>query len=86
MSPKAHSPQWRSPPQIADLLRIEAEKVIAWIKSGQLIAVNVGNGPLRPRYRISQESLDDFLRRRQTQPPAPRPVRRRKQTSVREYF
>ncbi len=78
--------RWWTPPQVAEQLAVDPVKVIGWIKSGMLTAVNVGEGPLRPRYRIAPESLADFLRRRETSAPAPRPARRRKPPAVKQYF
>lgn len=66
-----------TPPEIAKLLRVSHEKLIGWIRRGELAAVNVGNGT-RPRFRISQESLDAFLRRREVQP-IPKAMPRRRQ-------
>ncbi len=71
-------PRWLTPPQVAEQLAVDPAKVLTWIRSGALAAVNVGEGPLRPRFRVSPEALSDFLRRRQTTPPTPRPRRRRR--------
>ena len=60
---------WRSPPQRAKQLGIDPEKVIGWIESGQLVAVNVSNGT-RPRWRISDSAFEAFLVARQNRPPA----------------
>lgn len=32
------------------------------IKSGRLVAIDIAKGNCRPRFRISEESLADFLR------------------------
>lgn len=70
--------RWLSPPQVAEQLGIDPEKVIAWIRRGELNAVNVAeNIGGRPRYRIDPQELAAFLQRRSTSP-APKPVRRRK--------
>lgn len=66
-----------TPPEIAKLLRVSHEKVVGWIRRGELATVNVGNGT-RPRFRISQESLDAFLRKREVQP-IPKAMPRRRQ-------
>jgi len=77
---------WLSPPQIAKQLGIDPAKIIAWINSGQLNAINVAeNLAGRPRYRVSSQALEDFLRRRSTSP-APQPVRRRKALFQRKYY
>lgn len=64
-----------TPPDVAKLLRVSNEKLLGWIRRGELTAVNVGNGN-RPRFRISPESLNAFLKVREVQPP-PKPLPRR---------
>jgi excisionase family DNA binding protein len=78
------SAPWLTPPQAAELLAVDPSKVIGWIKSGALAAIDVSNGR-RPRYRISQEAIEDFLRRRSTKP-APKPIQRQKrQQAIKEF-
>jgi excisionase family DNA binding protein len=62
------------PTEIAKLLRVSQDKVLGWIRRAQLRAVNVSDS-VRPRYRVSQESLDDFLKAREVVRP---PVRQRR--------
>ena len=69
-------PRYLTPPEVASRLRVSPEKVLGWIRKGELRAVNVGNG-FRPRYRIHPDDFEDFLRRREVQPP-PRTERRRR--------
>ncbi len=72
------APRWLSPPKLARMLGIEPPKVIGWIKRGELRALNVAdkkNG--RPRYRISPDALDEFMRPRETKSLAPNPVVRK---------
>lgn len=48
--------------EIAKLLRVNPDKVLAWVRSGRLRGFNIAekdNG--RPRYRVSQEDLDAFI-------------------------
>ena len=75
-----------TPPMVARYYRVKAEKVLGWIKSGQLRALNVSNGT-RPRYRIDPADLMVFEQRRAVVPPA-KPVRRRRKRSgdVIEFF
>lgn len=73
------SKPYLAPPEIAKQLRVSPEKVLGWIRRGELKAVNVSNGHSRPRYRVSQESLDAFLKYREVYPPPPRVRRRRQQ-------
>src|SRR5689334_14253479 len=65
-----------TPPEIARLLRVCPEKVLGWIRRGNLRAINVSDG-VRPRYRVRRECLDEFLASLEVQPPAPRERRRR---------
>lgn len=71
-----------TPTEIAKLLKVSPETVIGWIRKGELLGVNVGSGTRRARFRVSRESLDEFLRRREVQPPAPRQRRRRRTEST----
>ena len=71
--------KWMTPPEVAQELRVRESKIPEWIRTGELIAVDVSERPGgRPRWRIRREDLDDFLRRRQSQPPTPKPIRRRR--------
>jgi len=66
-----------TPPQIAKQLHVNTDKVYTWIRSGELVAFNVATRPdsRRARYRVSEESLQAFLRART--PNRLRVVRRR---------
>lgn len=59
-----------TPTEIAKLLRVSPDTIHGWIRRAELRAVNVGSGTTRARYRVSRESLDDFLQLREVQPPA----------------
>lgn len=48
-----------SPPQVAKLLKVNADTIRAWIRSGRLPASNYP-GTRRPRYRISERDLEQF--------------------------
>jgi hypothetical protein len=90
MKRKSSAPiQWRKTSAISAELGVDGEKVRNWIRSGELVAVDVATvvGG-RPRWRISPTELEAFLKRRQSQPaaPSPRPRRRRKPTAVHEFF
>ena len=83
------STRYQTPPQIAEQLGIDEHKVLDWIKTCELVAVNVGNGKRQPRWRVSAEALDAFLAGRTSQPPTPKPPRtrhRRKSENFVEYF
>ncbi len=54
-----------SPPQVAERLGISPDKVIGWLLAGELKGSNLAtlaNG--RPRYRIFEGDLADFLEKR----------------------
>jgi excisionase family DNA binding protein len=70
--------RYLTPPMIAKQLRVSPEKVLNWIRKGDLRAINVSDGNCRPRYRVAPEDLDEFLKRREVQPPPPIQRRRRK--------
>lgn len=78
-SDDASSPKWLTPPQFARQLGVSSEKVLLWIRNGELRAVNVADRMAgRPRWRLSPEAIEEFLRRRQsTAPAAPQPQARR---------
>ena len=77
-----------TPPQVARRLVVDASKVIDWINSGQLKAANLAKSTAgRPRYKISEDWLAQFLEHRQASKPPPKPQRRRKTlTQVKQYF
>jgi excisionase family DNA binding protein len=47
---------------VARRLIVHADTVRNWIKSGELVAIDLGG---RAGYRITQEALDEFLKKRQ---------------------
>lgn len=60
---------YSTPPEVAKRYSVKPQKVLAWIRSGELVAVNVAeraNG--RPRWRVSEEALETFERRRSSRP------------------
>ena len=74
--------------EAARLLRVNRGKVLGWIASGRLRAMNTAKGQGRPRYRIARTDLDVFLIGR-TRQPAIMPARRRRRAipkAVTQYF
>jgi len=47
--------------KVAELLEITRQQVCLLIRSGKLIACNIGLGSKKPRYRIKETDLDLFL-------------------------
>ena len=78
------------PTTIAEAARrygVSADKVVGWIRSGELRAINLAtrrNG--RPRWRIGHADLLAFEDRRAAIPAAPQPRRRRTPKDVIQYF
>ena len=75
-----------TPPAVAKRLGVDPHRVIAWIRQGKLRAVNLGDGPLRPRYRIDPGDLADFLAGRAVVPPAKAATRRRRDPNIIKFY
>ena len=77
----------QTPPQLAAKWGIDCHKILQWIRSGELRAVNlattVGG---RPRYRIDSTDAEVFLARRAAGPTPKAPRRRRQPEGVTQYF
>lgn len=72
-------PEYSTPPEAAEVLRVDPDTVRGWIESGELAASNLASRTAtRPRWRISREALEAFLAGRE-----PRPAIRRKRSSDR---
>ncbi len=77
-----------TPPVLARRLGVDVHKILSWITSGELTAINCATRPAgRPRWRITEEAVAEFARRRSSAP-APRQPRRRRQpmTEAREWI
>jgi hypothetical protein len=76
-----------TPPTAAEFLGVSPEKIIHFIRRGELRASNITADPSgRPRYVITPEALEAFLASRQPNPPAHRPRRRRKEANEVDYL
>ena len=74
------NPDYLTPPAIARRYGVKPDKILAWIASGELAAINVAERPGgRPRWRISPEAIAAFERRRSSRPAASPTTKRRKQ-------
>ena len=79
--------RYLTPPQVAERFGVDPHRVLAWIRSGQLLAVNIGDGTQRPRFRVSESDLALFLAARAARPePRVSRIRRKKDPSVIEFF
>lgn len=67
---------------------VTVHTVLGWIKTGELRAVNVGRrlGAKKPRWRITEEALQEFELLRTPNPPLPRARRRKRQAEVIEFY
>ena len=77
-----------TPPELARTWGIKPDKVLAWIRSGELRAINVATDQLgRPRYLIDPNEVEAFEQRRAV---VERPVlcrrRGRRNNGVPHYF
>jgi excisionase family DNA binding protein len=65
---------------LSDRYAVTEHTVLAWIRSGELRAVNVGRriGTKKPRWRVTQEALDAFELARTPTPLPPRTRRRKR--------
>ena len=83
-------PSWWSPPQVAQQRGIRVSKVLAWIHSGELAAVNCAERRGgRPRWRVSEEALAAFDAARSNRAPERTASRRSRTASNRdlvEYY
>lgn len=68
--------RFMSPPQVAKLLGVGADKVVGFIQRGELQAVNLSMAD-RPRWKIEPAALRRFIESRSNHPkPTPKPKRR----------
>jgi excisionase family DNA binding protein len=74
--------------EAAETLRVDQRRVLSWIATKELVAMNVAEKPNgeRPRWRIAAAELDAFLARRQTTPLPAVARRRRQPMEVIEFY
>ena len=70
--------------EVKDLMarfNVTQTTILCWISSGELKAINVGRKPglKKPRWRITEQALEDFELSRQTISPQSKRKRSRKQ-------
>jgi excisionase family DNA binding protein len=78
-----------TPPQVAARLGVSPDKILNWVRSGELRAINVAaRRSGRPRYRIDLADLLAFEQARAAGAPAPsgRQRRRAAELEVIEFF
>lgn len=80
------SPVYMTPPAVARRLAIKPERVIEFVRSGELAAVNVARrGCRRPRFRISPDALARFEAARSGASPVALPRQRRRAQQTSDY-
>lgn len=81
-------PSMLTPPEIGRRLGQKADTVRDVIRSGELSAVDLARpGSKRPRYRVTEAALAEFLAGRTVQPPPVKPRRRRRRDpAITQYF
>jgi excisionase family DNA binding protein len=76
-----------TPPEVARLWGVSPDKVLAWIRAGELRAVNAATTQHgRPRYLIDRADLAAFEQRRAATPAPAAGRRRRTPAQVIEFF
>lgn len=77
-----------TPPAYAEHISVDPSKVIGWIRSGELWAINVATSQTgRPQFRIPLDAILEFEHRRSaTAPPKPARRRRKQAADFHEYF
>ncbi|QKK07451.1 MAG: DNA-binding protein [Planctomycetota bacterium] len=88
--------RWLTPPEIARERGLRTAKILDWIRSGELLAVNLATSPHGlPRWKISAEALAAFDAARsnrasgslvRTKAAADRRTRRAHSAGVEEFF
>ena len=73
--------------EVAARWKTNRDKVLGFIRDGELPAINLSRGSERPRFRIRREDLETFEKSRLVASPT-KPTQRRRSanSSVKEYF
>jgi excisionase family DNA binding protein len=83
----AQAPRGHTPAELARLLRVSPDRVRAWIKSGELGAIDTATHRCgKPRYVILPHHLAEFERRRAAATPAGKPAPRRRRLVAVDYY
>ena len=77
-----------TPPEVARIWGVSADKILGWIRSGELRAIDASQSRgQRPRFLIDVKDLDDFESRRSVVSSLKKPTQRhRRDHKVTEYF
>ena len=84
------TPKKLTPAECGERLSVGVETIYAWIRNGELPAMNAAKKPHgRPTYRIDQTDLENFQERRRVCKTDPQSLRRRQHSrrpKVKDYF
>jgi transposase len=73
--------------EVRERYAVGEHTVLGWIRRGELRAIDVSRKPGgRPKWRITQESLDAFEQLRTPTPPQPRKRRKKRREGVVEFY
>ncbi len=76
-----------TPPKLAKRWGVEVTKVLAWIRSGELRAINFATKiGRRPRFKVRPEDVEAFEEARTYRPQVPRIRRRPLMRPPKRYF
>ena len=76
--------EFMSPPEIAEATGKSPDTVRGWIESGELEGFNGGN-KVRPRWLVSQENWEAFIKKRSNRKPAGKSSRQRSPKPIKQY-
>jgi excisionase family DNA binding protein len=83
--PTGPAPAGYTPSELARILRVNADRVRAWIRSGEMPALNLASKRcVRPRFVVLPHHLAAFERKRAAALP-PRPPRRERKSAI-DYY
>lgn len=75
-----------TPRELSKLLRVSPDRIRAWIRSGELGAIDTARHRCgKPRFIVLPHHLAEFERRRTTAPPKRAPRRRRQPPAIDFY-
>ncbi len=85
--PVTSDPHGFTPNQLAKLLRVSPDRIRAWIKSGELPALDTAPPRSRkPRFIVLPAHLEQFERKHRAVPTATKPPRRRRRTAGVDFY
>ena len=70
----------------SDRLGISPDAVLTHVRAGRLRGINVGNGSRRPRWRITEDALEQFIAAATTGPAPQKTSKRKANAEVIEFF